>query len=94
MAEPRRSTSQPLPRADGARFLIVEARYYDAIGDMLLNGAKAALQAAGASWDIIGVPGSLEIPAVAPMPALWHWAASFAARPIISRSWPMKARAG
>ncbi|MDT2022489.1 6,7-dimethyl-8-ribityllumazine synthase [Methylocella sp. CPCC 101449] len=63
MAEPRRSTSQPLPRADGARFLIVEARYYDAIGDMLLNGAKAALQAAGASWDIIGVPGSLEIPA-------------------------------
>lgn len=67
MAEPRRSASQPLLRADGARFLIVEARYYDAIGDMLLNGAKAALEAVGAEWELIGVPGALEIPAAVRM---------------------------
>ncbi|MDF2117087.1 6,7-dimethyl-8-ribityllumazine synthase [Roseiarcaceae bacterium H3SJ34-1] len=63
MAEPRRVPTQPLPQADGARFLIVEARYYDAIGEMLLDGAKHALSAAGATFDVIGVPGSLEIPA-------------------------------
>ena len=63
MAEPRRAANQPLPQADGARFLIVEARYYEAIGEMLLDGARRALSAAGATFDVIGVPGSLEIPA-------------------------------
>jgi 6,7-dimethyl-8-ribityllumazine synthase len=48
---------------EGARFLIAEARYYDAVGAMLLEGAKAAFAAAGASFDVIGVPGALEIPA-------------------------------
>ena len=61
MAEPRRHTS-PVA-ASGARFLIVEARFYDDIGDMLLSGAKAAIAAAGASCDVIAVPGALEIPA-------------------------------
>ena len=44
--------------------LIVEARFYDDIADALLDGAKAALKAAGATYDVVTVPGALEIPAV------------------------------
>lgn len=62
MAEPRRS-ALPTYAAPGARFLIVEARYYDNIGDMLLTGTQRTLERAGAAWDVIGVPGALEIPA-------------------------------
>ena len=62
MAEPQRAHAAA-PRLEGARFLIVEARYYDAIGAMLLDGARAAFEAAGASFDLVGVPGALEIPA-------------------------------
>ena len=47
----------------GARILIVEARYYDDIADALLVGAMKVLEEAGAAFDRIGVPGSLEIPA-------------------------------
>ena len=47
----------------GARILIVEARYYDDIADALLAGAAKAVQEAGATFDRISVPGSLEIPA-------------------------------
>jgi 6,7-dimethyl-8-ribityllumazine synthase len=43
--------------------LIVEARFYSAIADAQLEGARAALQAAGATHDVITVPGALEIPA-------------------------------
>ncbi len=51
------------PRLAGGRILIVEARYYDAIGAMLLAGARAAIESAGATGDVIDVPGALEIPA-------------------------------
>ena len=46
------------------RLLIVEARFYDDLADALLDGAKAALDAAGAKYDVVTVPGALEIPAV------------------------------
>ncbi|WP_232492255.1 6,7-dimethyl-8-ribityllumazine synthase [Novosphingobium kaempferiae] len=46
-----------------ARFLIVEARFYDHFNDMLIAGAKAALKATGHRADVITVPGALEIPA-------------------------------
>jgi 6,7-dimethyl-8-ribityllumazine synthase len=46
------------------RILIVEGRFYDDLSDALLNGAKAALDAAGAKYDVATVPGALEIPAV------------------------------
>ena len=42
--------------------LIVEARFYDDFADELLKGATAALKAAGCSWDVVTVPGALEIP--------------------------------
>jgi 6,7-dimethyl-8-ribityllumazine synthase len=48
-------------------FLIVEARFYDDLADALLEGAKAALASAGASFDIVTVPGALEIPAAVAM---------------------------
>jgi 6,7-dimethyl-8-ribityllumazine synthase len=42
--------------------LIVEARFYDALADALLDGASAALTEAGATFDVVTVPGALEIP--------------------------------
>lgn len=45
-----------------AKFLIVEARFYDHLNDMLIDGAKDALKAAGHEHEIITVPGALEIP--------------------------------
>ncbi len=45
-----------------ARFLIVEARFYAHLNDMLIAGAKGALQAAGHEFDILTVPGALEVP--------------------------------
>lgn len=62
MAEHQRA-AEPLIRLEGARFLIVEARYYDSIGAMLFAGAVRAVEAAGASWESLRVPGALEIPA-------------------------------
>jgi 6,7-dimethyl-8-ribityllumazine synthase len=44
--------------------LIVEARFYDHLADALLDGAKAALDEAGATYDVVTVPGALEVPAV------------------------------
>jgi 6,7-dimethyl-8-ribityllumazine synthase len=46
-----------------AKFLIVEARFYDHLNDLLVEGAKAALKAAGHKAEVITVPGALEIPA-------------------------------
>ncbi len=62
MAKPR-SSAKAVQDVDGAHILIVEARYYDGIADELLAGAKAAIEAAGATYDVITVPGALEIPA-------------------------------
>ncbi len=45
-----------------AKFLIVEARFYDHLNDMLIAGAKAAFKAAGHKAEVITVPGALEIP--------------------------------
>ncbi|MEO8813062.1 MAG: 6,7-dimethyl-8-ribityllumazine synthase [Caulobacteraceae bacterium] len=51
------------------RVLIVEARFYDALADALLAGAADALTAFGATFEVITVPGALEIPAVVAMAA-------------------------
>ena len=46
-----------------AHVLIVEARFYAAINDMLLDGVRSAIEAAGHAHETITVPGALEIPA-------------------------------
>ncbi len=45
-----------------AKILIVEARFYDHLNDMLLDGARAAIEQAGHSHETITVPGALEVP--------------------------------
>ncbi|MET3761118.1 6,7-dimethyl-8-ribityllumazine synthase [Sphingomonas sp. UYEF23] len=45
-----------------AKLLIVEARFYDHLNDLLLEGARAAIEAAGHKHETITVPGALEIP--------------------------------
>lgn len=53
----------PLPSFDKpVKLLIVVAPYYRDIADNLLAGARATLEAAGASHDTIEVPGALEVP--------------------------------
>ena len=49
------------------RILIVEARFYNDIADALLTGASYALEQAGAQFDVISVPGALEVPAAIAM---------------------------
>ncbi|RZJ30291.1 MAG: 6,7-dimethyl-8-ribityllumazine synthase [Brevundimonas sp.] len=48
--------------SDPFRVLIVEARFYDDLADALLEGAKDALREQGAEFDVVSVPGALEIP--------------------------------
>src|SRR5882762_1253976 len=62
MARARRATQRKETGVKGARILVVEARYYDDIADMLLRGAKRVLKDAGTSFDLVTVPGALEIP--------------------------------
>lgn len=62
MALPRRSADSSEINVQGAKFLIVEARFYDVIGAMLLEGAAAAFEKAGAAHHLVSVPGALEIP--------------------------------
>lgn len=45
-----------------AKFLIVEARFYDELNDLLVAGARAALEAEGHEAEVLTVPGALEIP--------------------------------
>jgi len=63
MAEPRRADRKEKSDGAGARLLGVEARVYDDIADALLAGARRVLEQEGAAFDLISVPGSLEIPA-------------------------------
>ncbi|WP_018239335.1 6,7-dimethyl-8-ribityllumazine synthase [Ensifer sp. BR816] len=56
-----------MAKSKAVRILIVEARFYDDMADAMLDGAKHALDAAGATYDIVTVPGALEIPAAIAM---------------------------
>jgi 6,7-dimethyl-8-ribityllumazine synthase len=62
MARARRAAQRKETGVKGARILIVEARYYEDIADMLLRGAKRVLRDAQAAFDVVTVPGALEIP--------------------------------
>jgi 6,7-dimethyl-8-ribityllumazine synthase len=78
MAEPRRSIGADPGDLKGARILLVEARFYDDIADVLLAGATRALNEAGVAFDRLSVPGSLELP---PAIAMALEAAEMSGRP-------------
>ena len=84
-----------------ARVLIVEARFYDHLNDMLIAGARAAIEEAGHQADIVTVPGALELPGAIALAAETGRYDAYVAlgvvirgEPIISRSSRTKARAG
>ena len=52
---------------DKVRVLIVEARFYPELADELLAGAADAITAFGGDYDVVTVPGALEIPAAIAM---------------------------
>ena len=52
-----------------ARVLIVEARFYEHLNDLLLQGARAAVEEAGHEHETVTVPGALEVPAAIAMAA-------------------------
>jgi 6,7-dimethyl-8-ribityllumazine synthase len=73
MVAPRRKAASPAEakpagkaaksgKSDAVRVLVVEARFYSDLADALLTGATRALEAAEAAFDVITVPGALEIP--------------------------------
>ena len=43
-------------------FLLAEARFYPHLNDMLLDGARRAIEAAGHKHEVLTVPGALELP--------------------------------
>jgi len=90
--------------ADKTRILIIEARFYDHLADELLKGAQDMLTAHDADYDMVTVPGALEIPGAiayaeeggiarpeSAMTVMSLWAPSSEAKPIILRSFPTKA---
>ncbi|CCM75072.1 6,7-dimethyl-8-ribityllumazine synthase [Rhizobium mesoamericanum] len=56
-----------MARETAPHILIVEARFYDDMADALLEGATFALKEAGATYEVVTVPGALEIPAAIAM---------------------------
>ncbi len=52
-----------------AKILIVEARFYASLNDMLIAGAKAAIETAGHEAEVLTVPGALEVPGAIAMAA-------------------------
>ncbi len=66
MAGPRQTSADAAATSavslDGARVLVVEARFYDKLADELLGGALAVLDKADCRVDVVTVPGALEIP--------------------------------
>ena len=68
-----------------ARILIVEARFYPHLNDMLLTGARAALDASGHEHETVTVPGALEIPGAIAQAALSGRYCGFVALGVIIR---------
>jgi 6,7-dimethyl-8-ribityllumazine synthase len=64
----RKLRSPATPQAEHlrpqSRILIIEARFYEEIADLLVEGAIAEIEANGDSYERVAVPGALEIPHV------------------------------
>ena len=68
-----------------ARILIAEARFYPHLNDLLLAGARAAIEAAGHDHDTVTVPGALEVPGAIATAALSGRYCGFVALGVIIR---------
>jgi len=79
-----------------AKLLIVEARFYDHLGDLLLQGARAAIEAAGHAHETVTVPGALEIPAAIALAAETGRYGAFVALGVVIRgeTWHFEIVAG
>ncbi|MFJ6653121.1 6,7-dimethyl-8-ribityllumazine synthase [Microbacterium sp. NPDC091313] len=53
------------PSAEGLRVVVIAGTWHDVITDGLIAGAERVLEAAGADWRLVRVPGSFELPVVA-----------------------------
>ena len=63
MAESETHYTLPAPRfTEATKLLIVVAPYYKDIADQLVKGAKSAIETAGATSELVEVPGALEVP--------------------------------
>jgi len=63
MAQSETHYTLPAPKFDKpVKVLIVVAPYYKDIADQLIKGAQGALEAAGATHELVEVPGALEVP--------------------------------
>lgn len=63
MAEQDKHGVLPTPTFDKpVKLLLVVAPFYRAIADNMVAGAKAEIEAAGGTCDVVEVPGALEIP--------------------------------
>ena len=63
MASAEQHYIMPAPTFDRpVKILIVVSPYYKDIADNLVAGAKAEIEGCGATYDVVEVPGALEIP--------------------------------
>ncbi len=65
--------------------LIAEARFYPTLNDLLLAGARAAIEAAGHKHETITVPGALELPGAIALAALSGRFCAFVALGVVIR---------
>lgn len=68
-----------------ATVLLVEARFYPHLNDMLLAGARAAIEAAGHQHETMTVPGALELPGAIALAARTDRYAAFVALGVVIR---------
>src|SRR6476646_833166 len=66
-------------------FLLVEARFYPHLNDMLLEGARKAIEAAGHKHQTLTVPGALEVPAAISLAARSGRFCAFVALGVVMR---------
>ena len=71
-----------------ATILLVEARFYPHLNDMLLEGARRAIEAAGHKHETITVPGALELPAAIALTAKSGRYCAFVALGVVIRGEP------
>jgi 6,7-dimethyl-8-ribityllumazine synthase len=76
--------------------LIAEARFYPELNDMLLAGARAAIEEAGHDHETISVPGALELPAAIALAAKSGRYCAFVALGVVIRgeTWHFEIVAG